>query len=410
MKRKTPILLFLLSLPVLLPAQHKLEKATTLPRSGDAFVKTEMEYFLTEAGESREKRAKKAKQEKKSWNIRQLEERKRTTAYKLQIKTGSESRESTVEETRPEYTVSHSEYSGGRLLSRESNTLYLRRFSSDSLIEEGYETPRVRVRYHAKPLLMKFPMEPDDEYTTLFSGRGTKDDRIASVHLGALTATVDAFGELVLPRGDTLASVVRIHEQREEQIYYESLSGQFDIEAPVNRDSLEAGGEPDERIRTDIYRWYEEGCRYPVFETVRSDRILTDNILPLREDSYLYLPYEQEFLEQDTANEKIRSDKRKKKTEKGKAKETGHKVRPIEYSLYPNPVTEALHVKFATQKGAETIVSLYELSGREVLRQVYPAENGYRNETWPMGAYPAGTYILRIACADEYVAQQIVKR
>jgi len=43
--------------------------------------------------------------------------------------------------------------------------------------------------------------------------------------------------------------------------YLEPLNGLFNINAPVNRDSILKSGEPSDIIATDTYRWYEEGYR-----------------------------------------------------------------------------------------------------------------------------------------------------
>jgi hypothetical protein len=401
MEAKTQFLLFLLLLPATLAAQHKLKKETTTPRDGDRFIKTEMEYFLTEESTDNVK---------KTWNIRQLKEKNRKKTYRMNINTGSEIRETVVVETTPDYAVAHHEYEKGAISSSENNANHLRLFSGDSLLEAGYEAQGVYVRYHDKPLLMKFPAELGSKHTTAFTGRGTKNDRLASAHSGTVSVVVDKFGILVLPCGDTLSSVVRVHESREEIIGYEPLSALFDINAPVTLDSPATGDAAAEKIITDSYRWYEEGYRYPVFETVQSRRIMGNKSLPLREATYLYVPAEQEFLKHDPENEKIKQEKNKENKKPENSENSENEIRPIEYAIYPNPATDVLNLKLGTQSGAETTVSLYELSGREAFRKTYPAQNGYLNETYPVSDYPAGTYIIRIVCGDKYAARQIIKQ
>jgi len=384
-----------------LTAQHSLQKATTESRVGDDYVKTEMDFFPVE------KEKDTGKKEKKNWNLQKLKEKEKKKNYKFKIKEGKEERETVVEEILPDYTVDNFKDEKEKILTSENNTLYRRHFSGDSLFEAGYEGPHNRVHYSQPPLLMKFPMEPETEYRSDFSGRGIKDERQATVRYGTVTVTLDAFGELILPSGDTLPSVVRVHERKEEKIRHESLHGRFDIAATVDRDSLERLGEPDDLITTDTYRWYEEGYRYPVFETVQSYRIQKNKSLPLREVTYVYAPYEQEFLQADPENEKIKKEK-KEKEEKEK-KEKVNPIEPLDYSFFPNPVTSVLNLKIKSQKGAETIVGLYEFSGREAWRKVYPATNGNNNETIQTGSLRSGTYILRISCGEENAAEKIIK-
>ena len=388
------LFIFLLSgFPCLLVAQHSLQKETTETRAGDEFVKTEMNFFPVE------KEKDTGKKEKKNWNFSKLKEKEKVKTYKLKIKRGTEVEETTVEEILPDYTVVNFEDARGNMVTGENNTLVQRHFSGDSLLETGYENPNQRVCYLEPLLVMKFPMELGMEYQSEFTGRGAKDDRIASLHYGNVTTSIDAFGDLVLPGGDTLTSIVRVHETKVERINYEPLTGLFDITAPVDRDSLEKLDAPDDLITTDTYLWYEEGYRYPVFETVQSYRILKDKTLPLREATYVYAPYEQEFLKKDPENEKIKKEK----------KEKVNPIEPLEYSFSPNPVTSVLNLKVKTQKGAETTVGIYEFSGREVWSKVYPATNGNNSETIQMGSWRTGTYILRISCGDEYAAEKILK-
>ena len=402
MKIQTIMLLFAMFISFgKLSAQHSLQKATTEPRAGDEYVKTEMDFFPVEKEQAA------GKKEKKNWDLQKLKEKEKKKILKFKIKQGKEERETIVEEILPDYTVSNSENEKRSIRTSENNTLYQRHFFGDSLFEAGYEDPHNRVRYSQPPLLMKFPMEPETEYRSEFSGRGIKDERRASVRYGTVTVTLDAFGELILPSGDTLYSVVRVHERKEENIRHEPIHGRFDIDAPVNRDSLEKLGEPDDRITTDTYRWYEEGYRYPVFETVQSYRIQKNKPIPLREVTYVYAPYEQEFLPADPENEKVKKEK-KEKEEKEK-KEKINPIEPLNFSFSPNPVTNVLNLKIKSQKGAETVVDIYEFSGHEMWRKVYPAANGTNNETIQTGSWRSGMYILRISCGEEYAAEKIIK-
>jgi hypothetical protein len=394
-------------------AQHSLKKETTRPRGGDEYEKTEMNFFLVEntPKEDKDNKEEKTKKEKKNWNFQKLKEKEKKKTYKLKIRISDKIHETTVEEILPDYTVAYCEEKEGEILGSENRQLTQIRLVKDSLIDLGYEEPGRRVRYQKPLLLMKYPMELGSGHKSEFTGRGTKDDRLASIHTGTLTTTIDQYGEMILPQGDTLTSVVRIHEKKIEYTYYEPLTGMFDINAPVNRDSLEKSGEPDDQIITDTYRWYEEGYRYPIFETVQSYRILKNKTLPLRETTYVYAPYEQEFLKQDPQNEKVKKEKAAKSvTQKAQEQNQKADIQPIEYNFYPNPVKDILNLKFRTQEGAETIVSLYELSGREVLRKTYPAGKNYRNETLPVNSCPPGTYILRISCGSQYAAEQIIKQ
>jgi hypothetical protein len=403
------IILLLSSLPGLLSAQHNLEQETTLPRPGDEYVKTAMEFFPVEKIKSNNS----GKKEKTNWNFLKLEEKEKKKTYRMKINNGREVRDVTVEDTIPDYTVAHFDGGESNLITGENNTLFRRMFSGDSLLETGYGNPNQRIEYSKPLLILKFPMELGAEYTSTFTGRGVKDDQVSSIHIGTLTVSIDEFGEMILPQGDTLFSIVRVHESKTEQIRYESLTGLIDINSPVNRDSVEKSSEPAYIITTDTYLWYEEGYRYPVFETVQAYRILKNEAnktetYPFREATYVYAPYEQEFLASDPANEKVKKEKKEKKEKEEKEKKE-KEVQPMDYTFYPNPVSDVLNLKFKTQKAGETIITLYDLSGHEIWHHVYPAENGTQQDKISMGSRQAGTYIIRIACGEVYAAEKIFK-
>ena len=182
-------------------AQHSLKKETTQPRSGDEFEKTEMNFFLVENNPKEEK----TKKEKKSWNFQKIKEKEKKKTYKLKIKISDKIHESTVEETQPDYTVAYYEEKEGEILGSENRQLTQIRLVKDSLIDLGYEEPGRRVHYQKPLLLMKFHMESGAGHQSEFTGRGTKDDRLASIHTGTLPTAIDQYGEMILPHGDTIA-------------------------------------------------------------------------------------------------------------------------------------------------------------------------------------------------------------
>jgi hypothetical protein len=65
--------------------------------------------------------------------------------------------------------------------------------------------------------------------------------------------------------------------------------------------------------------------------------------------------------------------------------------------IYPNPVSEILHLEYSLEKAETVSVILYDLSGREMANILSGRkQSGQQKATFNMGGLPQGMYILRI--------------
>lgn len=84
---------------------------------------------------------------------------------------------------------------------------------------------------------------------------------------GTYKTKADALGKLVLPQGDTLRNVIRLHTERHVGTIIVPIDTmQYRIPA-FTVDSIVRHLAPDTaKVREDEYRWYAEGYRYPILE------------------------------------------------------------------------------------------------------------------------------------------------
>lgn len=131
----------------------------------------------------------------------------------------------------------------------------------------GSENAQELISYDMPETWLKFPMQKGDSIIGYFNGTGKYCDHLFMRRFGTYLTKADAVGKLVLPSGDTLRNVIRLHTER----YVGMIVTPVDTmrsEIPVfTVDSIIAHMIPDTaKIREDVYRWYADGYRYPILE------------------------------------------------------------------------------------------------------------------------------------------------
>lgn len=206
-----------------------------------------------------------------------------------------------LEEQDASHTAGYQEAVGrkGIIVGTEQATLNYYRQTGDSLLLWGYENNLEKVDYDRPILLLHTPLQYGEQWNGLFHGTKAYCEKLFSRVFGNYSAVVDATGIMLLPSGDTLRHVSRVHitEIRTEQLYQQvstaaGLKALIDSMAPYTADSIRKRMN-DGRIlvQTDTYRWYAAGYRYPVLETIITGLLGKD---PVYAASLYCAPEEQE--------------------------------------------------------------------------------------------------------------------
>ena len=210
-----------------------------------------------------------------------------------------------------EYTACYAEEDAykGLIVGTEFNTRHYYQASTDSLLLRGYENNLTKVEYDRPELLLHLPLTYGERQETLFHGTAAYCERLFLRLFGTTSVEVDATGSMLLPSGDTLRHVSRVHIQKlkAEQQYPQLTTGQ-ELKAYV--DSLTFTGDSirqrmqDGRqlMLTDTYRWYAAGYRYPILESVAYG---PQGAEPLQAVT-LYCPPEEQRTLYDEDNELLR--------------------------------------------------------------------------------------------------------
>ena len=362
------IILFVLGIFCLAPARGQLRSELNLPRVGDELVKEQVIFCdASEAGENR------------TWDF------------------------GNVRLTNDAYIVHYFTRNDWKIIGAEKGKLSFLLIDGDSLLTSGYETPVDLVKYRRQGLLLRFPLAYGAASQGQFEGRGKHHDRLESVVSGEIHTTADATGSLILPGNDTLNSVIRVHIRKIDHARYAPISSDFSIDRPAD-ENLFSAVDP-EIITTDTYQWYEEGYRYPVFETIETCRGDSIEKIPLSKSAYFYHPAEQAYLPEDTANQVVLERKQAARKAKMLEKESAF----LSFGCFPNPVKDHLEIEITLRKAVAVEINISDMHGKLYAHLQLKNHATWYEEKIEMQAYPPGYYIVKISAGNETVSEKILK-
>lgn len=185
---------------------------------------------------------------------------------------------------------------------RGDRTYYSQDRSTVSII--GSENFMELISYDIPETWLRFPMQVGDSVCGFFNGSGPYCERFFMRRYGSYKTKADVAGKIVLPQGDTLRNVLRLHTER----YVGTITAPIDtMEKKIPAftvDSIVRLLAPDTaKVREDIYRWYAEGYRYPILEA----KVLSFCDSLLTEEMFYCPPDIQRTLAYDEENETVRA-------------------------------------------------------------------------------------------------------
>lgn len=387
-------LLFMLAVTtsVQMFAQYSLERTTHLPRPGDRLGKQEVAY-----------KSPGNKGTGMVWDFSELENK--NVDYELR------------------YTSPHP--GSDTIIGIEHRTMYRYQLSGDTLFTLGYENSTTRIGYRIPESLLVFPFPYGRSLTTSFGGKGNYCNRLGIDICGKSTVTADATGLMILPGGDTLHHVLRVHTcklvfERMGPRSAHAVASLDTINGPAYyRDSVDRYLANDSSyFQIDTWRWYAEGYRYPVFESINSAICKFGKKSTHFSTSFYYPPKEQYYgLDGDPENQEKRdrreTDNRSEAflTENPGEKNNGYKYEDefIRYVCHSDG--QEVSLNYTLKANSDVSMELYDIQGRRhsAVQKACQRAGSYR-EQLPLGKLPAGEYLLRIAVGDKIYGEKILKR
>lgn len=303
----------------------------------------------------------------------------------------------------------------------EQGTRFVYRLQGDSLLTMGYENRTSVVNYDIPEVWLKFPMSYGDSIRGYFHGTGRYCDKLGLRHYGRYNTKVDGIGCMILPEGDTLRNVVRLHTERTMSVEMTAIE-LLDSLYAYTPDSINYYLISDTAlIRMDICRWYANGYRYPILET--RQRLDRSGEHILSSQAYYYPPSEQATLSNDPANELIRSFTRGNGTyqqgendSNSQRQATSHLSRGNAWNhntIKPRigHSADGLEVLLNYHVSQESTVSyrLYTLEG-VLLKELQPQtlDAGFYTDHIPLDGYAFGVYILDFQIDNDRITEKVI--
>ena len=176
----------------------------------------------------------------------------------------------------------------------ENNALTYYEQRNDSLVSWGYEDNLTKVEYGSPVLLLKTPLVYGSRHEGLFHGTYAYCERMFARIFGEYQVSVDGTGVMLLPNGDTLRHVSRVHLRELSSLrHYPHITTAKLLRAyadslPFNNDSVRMAMALTPAVERNTYRWYAAGYRYPVLEVVETGTMSVAYYCPPEEQLALY--------------------------------------------------------------------------------------------------------------------------
>ena len=289
----------------------------------------------------------------------------------------------------------------------EDGTSWRTVVNSDTLWLTGFENRHTLMEYEEPLPLLRYPFSYGDSIHGSFHGIGKWCDRKFMRVWGDGIARADAMGTLILPSGDTLRHVLRVHYMRRTwQTDYDTIRTWEDLREVVRHE--ETRGFVTDASKTtpviiDTYAWYAPGWRYPVMRIEEASDSMGMSTLAVLypPESQMELDYDMEnaLLRQQTAMQDGSGSFGDGQDDSANAM-TSHSTN---YNAYTGTVT----VVFALSRPASVSLLLSDVSGVawRSTEQSYDV-GGRFSLSLSCSGLPHGQYALRITCGTDVITDK----
>lgn len=154
----------------------------------------------------------------------------------------------------------------------EHRTFYNYKLNNDTLFLCGYKNSTTNVSYLLPEVSLVYPFGYGDSISSYFYGVGDYSSHVGLQIYGKKDLCADAFGTLILPSGDTVSNVIRLHSEKIMQYRFDSgIFLELDSLSVPPMDSITNYlSNNSDLIKMDVFEWYIEGYCKPIFETVKN--------------------------------------------------------------------------------------------------------------------------------------------
>lgn len=263
----------------------------------------------------------------------------------------------------------------------------------------GSENYMEQISYDMPETWLQFPMQQGDSVSGYFNGTGKYCDRLFMRRFGTYQTKADAAGKLVLPDGDTLRNVIRLHTERYVGMVAAPIDTMkykipaFTVDSIVRRLATDSV-----RMREDVYRWYAEGYRYPILEA----KTVIYGEEKLSEEMYYCPPEMQEQLAYDEENKQARTRLGTEEATSDVNGDTDHHD-SFRYSISRDEGSGTITVSYSSESDVKVNALLANSLGY-VYRRASRSDGSAI--TLSYSGLPRGQYIIHITAGQDHYAEK----
>ena len=305
------------------------------------------------------------------------------------------------------YTLAEHDSQDSIIAGTEQRTRYYYRSTADSIMLCGYENNLTKVEYDRPELLLHMPLVYGSRHDGLFHGSAVYCEREFLRVFGSYQVEVDGTGSMLLPSGDTLRHVSRVHIRKltAQQHYPHVMTGNelklyIDSIAPYTSDSIRLHLATDTLLtETNTYCWYAAGYRYPIVESIA---VGERNAAPDYTVSYYCSPDEQSS---DDENEQIRLLLAEIDSHDGRRNGENHEG---ESNNSNNPQNESPMHNTSVKVNGMTITVNYDLTADATVNALVCDIAGMVYRSNSLSGQAANSYQLSIDCSGLHHGQYVL--
>lgn len=302
-----------------------------------------------------------------------------------------------------------------QVIGLEHHTCYYYAPESQVVLLEGYENNLTKVVYDMPEIAFCQDMTIGYEKSGVFGGYSIYSENIFSRIYGTYHYLVDGKGSLRVPSGKVVRNVTRVHLSKTISQKYQNnvkslkaLRLLVDSIAPYNADSIVRHLAMDScLVETNVYRWYAQGYRYPVYETMESHVKGNKSYFTLAK----YCSPESQELLNDFENEKIRLALSKEQGEKSSELRTSSFRKQLpdgsicEYTLSIGATGQVGFDLFCNKK-VKASVGIYTVDGMVIGQHELGDFDAHQSCCLSLGANIRGVYVLALTVNGEVFSEK----
>lgn len=287
----------------------------------------------------------------------------------------------------------------------EHRTFYNYELKNDTLYLCGYKNSTANVSYLLPEVSLIYPLSYRDSISSYFYGVGDYSNHIGLEVYGQKNICVDALGTLILPSGDTVPNIIRVHSEKIMQYQFDSdeIFVELDsIQIPPIDSISNSLFRNTNVIKMDVFEWYMEGYCRPIFETVKNTLYKMGKPYKYFSTAF-FCPLEELG---DAYIDEIRTQLDNKSDKKYQSNIQSDK--DFKFTPYLDEDSRNLFLEYDGVEGATVDVTLFDIQGRLLFHDKFMEQNsGQYKLCIDISQYVQTAFIVRLTINDKIFTKKV---